>query len=432
MKLSIQKDQYGKLILIGTTILMWLLLLILFRTYGYNKTWQLWNIPTTKVPFLDFRLIPGSAESFRHGYEPSVENPYDPQQRIFNYPAFWRLFFYTGITEADAVWISVCMIVLFFAGVILFPKNLSIAGAIGMFFVIFSPAAMLLYERGNVDLIVFFICAMIVIAESYSASLTASLIAFAAIVKMFPFFGITVLFKEAKNKFWLLFGICFAVLVTYVILTWSSVKASWNTTMRGDGLSYGTNVFVTRYGAVISRVFQQWFTPHYTDLILKYGPLMTALFLLLLVALLSFPNTQQLDSSSERQIAAFRMGASVYVGTFLLGNNFDYRLAFLIFAVPQLIEWLHSTNKTCRTLAWISTILVLLSCWHLWIVEIPMEPIFHSIAKSRKFWIVLDETFNWSLFLCFAYLLFASTPDWLKSPLRRRLQKRISISSASS
>jgi hypothetical protein len=109
------------------------------------------------------------------------------------------------------------------------------------------------------------------------------------------------------------------------------------------------------------------------------------------------------------------------VGTFLLGNNFDYRLAFLIFVVPQLIEWMRSTNKMYRSLAGMSMFLVLLSCWHLWIIEIPMEFIFHSVERSRKFWIILDETFNWMLFVSLAYLLLASMPDWLKNPLRNLL-----------
>jgi hypothetical protein len=78
------RENPGKWMLIVVTALMWLSILILFRAYGYENTWHLWNVPTWKIPFLDFRLIPGSAESFAHGYEPSVENPYDPTQRIFN------------------------------------------------------------------------------------------------------------------------------------------------------------------------------------------------------------------------------------------------------------------------------------------------------------------------------------------------------------
>ena len=123
MRLKLERDNYGKLILIGTSVLMWLLIMFSFRVIGYKETWHVWKVPTWKVTFLDFRLIPGSAESFANGYEPSIENPMDPTQRIFNYPAFWRLFFYTGITQADTVWISVSMILLFFIGAFSVPRK---------------------------------------------------------------------------------------------------------------------------------------------------------------------------------------------------------------------------------------------------------------------------------------------------------------------
>src|SRR5512139_1752969 len=169
MRRKLQSKNYGKLFLIGVSFLTWVLILLLFKTTGVNLTWRFWNVPTSNVSFLDFRLIPGSAESFKKGYEPSVENPFDPGQRIFNYPAFWRLFFYTQIEEDDTVWISIIMIILFFISVFIFPEKLSIAGAAAMLLVLFSPASMLLYERANVDLIVFVICVLIVLAESRSA-----------------------------------------------------------------------------------------------------------------------------------------------------------------------------------------------------------------------------------------------------------------------
>jgi hypothetical protein len=305
------------------------------------------------------------------------------------------------------------MIVLFFIGVFLFPEKLSIAGAIGMLLVVFSPASMLLYERGNVDLIVFFLCALIVFVGAYSANWAALLIAFASIVKLFPFFGVTVLLKEPKKRFWSLFAGTLLLLVIYMVATWSSIRASWNLTMRGDGISYGTNVFVTRYATAITARLSEWFTPHRIEMLLKYGPPLVGLMILLVIAILAFGNTQQPEMFSERNLAAFRMGASIYVGTFLLGNNWDYRLAFLIFVVPQLVEWFSSNNKLYRVLAWLSIFLILASCWHFWIIEIPMESIFGSVEDSKKFWIILDEFFNWMLFAILGYLLIVCLPDWM-------------------
>lgn len=423
MRFGLNKENYGRLVLIAASILIWMLILVSFKYYGYQETWELWKVPSWMPPFLDFRLIPGSAESFAQGYEPSVENPFDPNERIFNYPAFWRLFFYTGITQADTVWISISMIVLFFIGVFLFPGKLSVAGAIGMLLVIFSPASMLLYERGNVDLIVFFICTMIILAAEYSTYAAASLLIFGAIVKLFPIFGVAILLKESKHKFWWLSAGCVLVFLAYVAATFSSVSASWNRTMRGDGISYGTNVFVTRYEEAISRVFSAWFSTRQTDLFLRYGPLALALALLLLVVILALRNSEQLEMSTERNVAAFRMGTSIYVGTFLLGNNFDYRLAFLILVMPQLFEWLQSTNKISRAVVWFSMLAILVSCWHFWISHIPLVSIFNSTADSTKIWIIIDEMFNWMLFASLAYLLFDSTPGWFKNQLGSLLPK---------
>ena len=395
----------GKLVLVTSSIFIWLLLLIAFKYYGYEKTWQLWKVETEQPAFLDFRLIPGSAESFRHGFEPTIKNPYDPAKRIFNYPAFWRLFFYTGITEDDTVWISITMIVLFFVGVLLLPDSPKISDAIAILFVIFCPASMLLYERGNVDLIVFVICVLIILAEGYSAYLAAGLLVFGAVVKLFPIFGVTGLLCESKTKFlWLTSG-CLLALTAYIYKTFGSIKASWDSTMRGKDFSYGTNVLVTHYTTWVA---SHWFSFPFINFLLKYGPLGVALLFLALVFFAAPRNLKFPAALSERNLAAFRMGASIYVGTFLLGNNWDYRLAFLVLIIPQLMEWIRSNHRVCRIMAYIGMATILLSGWYLIISA------WQFFAGAKEFWFVFDEIMNWILFIDLAYLLFASVPSWVR------------------
>jgi hypothetical protein len=411
MQFTCLTDKYGKAFLVGGSLLIWLFILLLFKSYGYTQTWGLWKVPTESPAFSDFRLIPGSAETFRMGIEPSVRNPGDPHKRKFNYPTFWRLFFYTGITQADTIWISILMITLFFIGVFLFPQKPAISDAIWMLLIIFSPASMLLYERGNVDLIVFFLCVAIVLATDYSAYAAAALLLFAMIVKLFPFFGISVLFRESKQKFaWLAVG-CFFVLLIYMYITWDSISISWNLTMRGKDISYGANVFFYRYGQALSQFFAQWFSSPQVDRILKVGPIVLASILVFMAGGSGIRNREPLTISSERNVAAFRMGASIYIGTFLLGNNWDYRLAFLVLVLPQLLEWTRSSIKKHRYIAFASLFGVLASCWHfvLW-----YSPFFNFFQGSKEVWFALDEFLNWMLVPGLAYLLFASAPDWLK------------------
>jgi len=406
------RDNKGKSLLIAGIVLIWTVLGILFVTYGYNKTWKLWNVPVEKRVFTDFRLIPGSAESFRMGFEPSVENPKDSNGRIFNYPAFWRLFFYTNISMDDTIWIVIVMLILYFVGVILFPRKVTVLGASLMLLVVFSPASMLLYERGNADLIVFFICAMIVLATDYSAGLTAALIVFGAIVKMFPLFGITVLLKETKRKFWWITVACVLFMMMYGLLTIQSQAAAWNTTMRGDGLSYGTFVVITRLGDYFQQALPKTFSFSQWQLVFE----VIALALILLASIPAVRETSSLTSLYDRNLAAFRMGASIYVGTFLLGNNWDYRLAFLVFAIPQLSQWFYTDNKGHRWVAMGVFVAILLSCWNLMIrFNLPLIPL--KDPANRNF--IVDEFINWLLVPGFTYLLVASFPLWLKQDLQK-------------
>jgi hypothetical protein len=411
MQLEISKDHYGKLVLVVSASLIWLLILVLFKTYGYEKTWQLWKVPTEMPPFLDFRLIPGSAESFLRGYEPTLENPYDPRGRIFNYPMVWRLFFYSGVTQDDAIWISVVMIVLFFTSVFLFPQNLGVPGAVWMLLVVFSPASMLLYERGNVDLIVFFLCTGIVLASSYSPYIVTMLLMAGTVIKLFPFFGVSVLLRESKTKFIWLALACFGVLLLYISLTLDSIGAAWNLTLRGNQISYGANVFFYRYEQIFSQSLADWFREPDIDRILKLGPIALASILILIAGIFGLRNRQPSLVSSERNLSAFRMGASIYVGTFLLGNNWDYRLAFLILVIPQLLEWTRSSFGAYRYTALLSLFAVVASCWHFvfW-----YSPSLYFSESSREVWFVIDELLNWFLVPGFTYLLFASFPDWAK------------------
>lgn len=412
MVLKYVRENKGQSLLIAGIVLMWVVLGVLFRQYGYYETWELWNVPVHPPVFRDFLLIPGSAESFRNGFEPTIENPYDVGQRIFNYPAFWRLFFYTNISADDAVWIVVLLLILYFISAMLFPQKLTVPGAVLMLLVLFSPASMLLYERGNADLFVFFICAMIILASGLSANWTAVLIVFGAIVKMFPLLGISVLLKEPKHRFWRLAIACILFMVVYGLLTIRSQDAAWNTTMRGDGASYGSFVLITRLGNYLQGLLPGFLSMRGWEIAFEA----LALVLILIAGILAVRDPNALTASQERNLAAFRMGASIYVGTFLLGNNWDYRLAFLVFAIPQLAEWLRLKNRKQRVIVIVTVIAILLSSWHFMLkFDLPFIPLKDPV--NRNF--IIDEFINWLLVPGFTYLLVASFPEWLKQDLQK-------------
>jgi len=405
-------EKYGRQVLIGAVLLIWGAILWSILANGYLETWYRWGIPAKLPPFVDFRLIPGSAETFRAGIDPAVSNPNDPRGRIFNYPKIWYLLFYTGISQDDTIWICIVLLVLFFLIVCAFPERMRVRDALMTLGIVFSPACVLLYERGNVDLIIFILCGLVILSLGRSPGFAASILSFGAFLKFFPFFGATVFFDDNKSKFYKMFVASTIALAIYLAFSFDSVMTAWSLTERGTFISYGVYVVFDLLHAYLQ---------YYLIRILSEAQLQTAMNLLphlisgMLLAGLSIPAAKErgaFNVSSQRNLAAFRMGASIYVGTFLLGNNWNYRLAFLIFAVPQLAQWFFTVPSKNRWLFLGILIALFVSCWESMIIQFWLGLFDGEFMLQLS---IFDEIMNWLLFAGLAYLLIASAPAWFRT-----------------
>jgi hypothetical protein len=146
--------------------------------------------------------------------------------------------------------------------------------------------------------------------------------------------------------------------------------------------------------------------------VLAFAPHITAFIVLAAAFLFSMKETLPLPALSERNLAAFRMGASIYVGTFLLGNNWDYRLAFLIFVIPQIAQWLFDSSLKNRWVLIGTIISLFASCWAMTILTYFIKAFGYDYGLQLN---LFDELMNWILFAGLAYLLVASAPKWFRS-----------------
>ncbi|RJP53023.1 MAG: hypothetical protein C4586_02095 [Anaerolineaceae bacterium] len=412
MTLKEFNEKYGRVVLIVAVVIIWALILWSMWANGYVETWSLWKIPTVMPPFIDFRLIPSGAEAFRSGFDPAVSNPNDPAEHIFNYPKIWYVFFYTGITQADTIWICIILIVLFFATLFAFPDKLFTVDALMMLAVVFSPACILLYERGNVDLVFFILCGLTILLVSRSPVWAVIVLSLASFFKFFPFFGVSVFLQKDRNKFFKPFMASILIFAGYISFNINSLSASWNLTQRGTFLSYGVFVIFDILYAYVRYYLLQIFSESQAEVMIKVMPYLVALFLLASLFLLGTRVKDGYESNSERNLAAFRVGASIYVGTFLLGNNWDYRLAFLIFTIPQLSRWMFASNSRRRWLISGVFAAILISCWY----AVIRHHILLAFGGDYELqFSIFDETVNWILFGGLTYLLVASVPKWFRT-----------------
>jgi hypothetical protein len=375
------------LLILFTTFIIWI-----FYLYG-EGAWKIWNIPAVQPSFIDARIITAGAESHRLGYEPELDNPQDPYRRLFNLPAVWKLLFLTGIKQEHTAVLANVFIAAFLVGLVAFSSRLNRFSSYLLAFSALSPPVFLAFERGNVELFIFLICSLSVVLTERTKSLSVLLLWLAGILKVFPIFGLfTFLHMEKKTfiQYSKYFILAFSV---YALITFGNFRSIFSNTQVGFDLSYGLGVFPYFVGTT---------TGDYVPF-LVVSLLSVALSLLIVVSsiYLWMRTDKLLIGKDLYYLSVFRLGAGIYIGTFFLGNNWDYRLIFLLFTLPQLADWMLKNIAAKYTLA-----AILVSLSYLW------------LAKFLPFAYFLDEIANWMVFTGLFYLFVVSSPDWLRQDLQ--------------
>jgi hypothetical protein len=402
----------GRAVLIGAALLIWGGIIWSFISNGYVQTWEIWHISTMYPPFLDLRLIPGATETFQAGMDPALSNPYDPAGRFFNYPKIWYLLFPLNITQDDVIWISIVLIVLFFLVLFVFPERIRVRDAILFLPFVFSPACMLLYERGNVDLIFFILSGITIMLVNHLPIVAAGVLLIAAFFKLFPFFGIVIFFQENKKRFYAFLGAITGVFLLYLFLDLESLKSSWQLTEQGTYTSYGVFVVFDLLYSYFRYYLLKVMSEDQFQTSMSVIPYVFTFLLLIVVFYFAMRQNAEFPVYSGRNLAAFRLGAAIYAGTFLLGNNWDYRLAFLLFTIPQLSYCLFVSSGKLRW-AYLGLFVVMAaSFWGPVIFDYGIQILG---GKYKLKLMLLDEAMNWSLFLGLTYMLIASSPDWFRT-----------------
>jgi hypothetical protein len=102
--------------------------------------------------------------------------------------------------------------------------------------------------------------------------------------------------------------------------------------------------------------------------------------------------------SETSELVAFRMGALIYVGTFVIGNSFDYRLVFLLLTLPLLLRW-PATPRAVGNRVNLPLVTVAVVIAALWI---------GTLSEELR---LADELVSWTLAGLLLVLLVRTTPQ---------------------
>jgi hypothetical protein len=362
------------------------------NSYSINSKWIYPLVPKLFPPFADMRVVTSGSECIRLGYDVLVKNPCDPWNRPMNYPRILGLPSFFGLDQTHTVILGILSGLLFFILTFVIIERLSYLEALIYGVILCSPSVMLAIERGNIDLIIYTLLSisLMILKSKYVIFRICSygLILFAAILKLYPIVSLLCCLKEKKNTFLFVFFVIFTIFGIYVTSDLQSLKLISDATPRPTFLGYGGMV-------ILDIIFKGggWIS------IVKKIIFFLLIALVFLIAYLEASKRNDLSQDLNLQyIDGFRMGASLYLGTYLLGNNWDYRLIILLFSIPQMLAWIKSNNQISIP-SLLAIIGISLTLW---------------ISSGRLNFFNIDELLNWLLLLYFIYALILTLPQWIK------------------
>lgn len=381
------KQYDGWLLLILIMAIVCCVSAVFIKMNGFQEFWQLWNIKPLLPRFFDMQNLAAGYDSIKMGYDPLYNNHYDPAGRPMNHPRIVQhIVVWLGYGRGHISILGYSAITFFFIGVLLSFLRIDKKTAVIVALALFSPAVMLGIERGNHDLFVFFLVSL-ALFFSRSAILSIPVLLSAAFIKLFPIFASVYLLRFNKTKFLISFFICMSIFIVYLIFNYTDLLQVMSSTQIGGSLSYGAKVIITFIGA------------HYKDrAVFAYIPVVA--ILITTIAFFFHSGIYRKCFDVDRSfIDHFRVSAGIYVGTFMLGNMWDYRLMFLLFAIPQLVKWI--SLGQFRFISILALTSLLLTCWMTY-----FDPRIHIFFA-------IDELSNYILWSTFIYLGLASLPVWL-------------------
>ncbi len=352
---------------------------------GGVAQWRRLHEPAETLTFLDMRSLTSAWVCARRGLDPLPANACDPHGRPANYPRVWLALRVFGLDESATFTLGLVNAAAFFLAVLWLFGRLTLYEGVVMAAALCSPAVMFGIERGNVDLSVYAILAVALglfrRLRPRTRLVSHLLFLLAAILKLFPAFAFSVLVRQRGR--WLLVGggvIC--IFALDVAITWHDIQTIHRVLPQRIPLSYGVGVLGDGVAHEILRAgWLTRFREHSLDHLFSAGFLLLGAVLATVLA--RFMRMPSAEGRWSLRTDAFIAGASIYVCSFALLHNFDYRLACLVFTLPELMDRSSSPDPD-RHIARIGVALVLVTLF---------------VAAQLRTGFPWDEIFNWTLFV---------------------------------
>jgi Glycosyltransferase family 87 len=366
--------------------------------------WRFLGVPSESTVFYDARNVAAAADCRRLGHDPLVDNPCDPSGRPMNYPRMWLLLRFTGLHQSHTPVFGAAIVLLFIVSVLFLVGRLTPRQGAVVAAALCSPAVMFAVERGNMDLVLFALMVLAVVAWQARSEkirlLSPALVLVGAAAKLYGAFALPAFALTGHRRArWITAG-AVAILAAYLAVTADDIAKVARAPEGGLLYSFGARILIGHlYHQVVPGEWQGGTIVAQAIAVVPLVAVTVAVWLWARARL--GPGQPDPVPTSEGTLLAFHMGVLIYLGTFATRKNGDYRLVFLLLTLPLLLAWASSRSQgPRRRVARAGLGAVLAALW---------------LGALSPYVGPADELASWALAVLFVALLAATVP-----PLGRR------------
>ena len=385
----------GRIIVAGALALYFLIVALPRMLWGID-VWSRLGVPTGPSLFFDTRNLTAALECRRLGFDPLVESPCDPWGRPLNYPRVWLALRWLGLNQSHTTVLGLLFVALFLGSIFVLVGRISLGRGILIAVAVCSPSVMFAIERANMDIVVFTLLVLAVLAwrtrTRWGETVSPFVVLLGATAKIYPVFGLPAYLFVRRRGAAVAAIVCAAIFLAYALITIGDIQAIARVAPQGDYHSFGARILPA---SIYHRfVPDRWQGGDLTKQLVAVVPVLLAAPFVWFRGRRRLAEPDQDADSSTR--LAFYLGSLIFLGTFAIGNNFDYRLVFMLLTLPQLFDWV--TDEAGDPRRWLAAITIAIVLALLWIGALS-EPLG-----------LTDEVVTWATVGLLLALLAASVP----------------------
>ncbi len=346
------------------------------------------GVPALDHPFMDLRGVAAWCEAFRHGKDPSISPTWivipeyhDQPNFLMNYSPLVLGFGWLGLLPGTIITWGIVSGMIFFAAVWVLAGRCTVGRAFLWALLICSPDAVLVVERGNLDIFLFvFLVAALELREH--PPFDSGLILVGALVKFFPIVALLAPWSKAGRHLKISAGIAAMLFLLSLFMLRSRIVSIGGSLSGQCHSAFGCAVpadLLIRVGFPVTVAGES------LQLLLK-----TVAIVLLLLSFgtgLLLNSRRWKSSVTGRSLYAFFLGAPVMGLLFIIGNQMDYKWIFLLFMIPAVLEMIDGESKPVVRIAivWLCG-MTTYSWWTFFSDEGSLR---NALLKQAAMWVVM-------------------------------------------